>query len=259
MKLFMNLIILFKLGCALAAGNDGAPEGMAPGNPVLSKFAENITFYVNFDESSMVPTLAAGSSNIRSKTGEFAFEKGILGKCLRSGQASYFGAKNLDFTAPGTVIFWMAPWKWEETAKEGYFWPFIGFTDKSKLTLGRQGGKLGKTRIYAYVTTPKGKKNIYLGVAGGSAKNWRAGQWHMITMTWTPDSIGISVDGKKLLEKSLEEPLGTKPNWFLFGAQKTANKGLQVLQDEFVVLNKKLSDDDIKTLYNETIKISSGK
>jgi hypothetical protein len=78
-------------------------------------------------------------------------------------------------------------------------------------------------------------------------------------MTWTPDSIGISVDGKKLLEKSLEEPLGTKPNWFLFGAQKTANKGLQVLQDEFVVLNKKLSDDDIKTLYNETIKISSGK
>ncbi len=45
----------------------------------------------------------------------------------------------------------------------------------------------------------------------------------------------------------------------MIGAQKSADKGLQVLQDECVILNKKLSDEEIKSLYDETIKVSSGK
>jgi len=260
----MKLLITFAIMCSifntvLLAGNDGAPEGMAPVNPVLSKFSDNITFYLNFDESNMIPNLASGNNKVRGKGGEFTWGKGLFGKCLRSGQANYFGPKNLDFSAPGTVIFWMAPSNWKKIEREDYFWPFIGFTKKTKIILGRQGAKWGKTRIYAYATTPKGKKNINAGVKSGSAKVWKPGQWHMIAMTWGPDTLGISVDGKKQLEKSLEEPLGIKTPWFLFGAQKSADKGLQVLQDEFVIMNKKLSDDEIKSLYEETIKISSQK
>ncbi len=222
-------------------------------NPVLRKHAENITFYLNFDEDNQLPVMAKSQKNIKSQEGVATFEKGLWGKCLRTGHTNYYAEGNLDLSAPGTLIMWVSPWKWKQTEKEDYFWPFMAVTDASKIQLGRQGGAWGKTRIYAYVTVFNGKTNIYHGIEGGSGKNWKNGEWHMLVLAWTPENIAISVDGGKLAEKGIPQPLGNKTEWFCIGAAVT-EKQTQVLQDEVIILNTKLNDDEIKSLYEETLK-----
>lgn len=230
-----------------------APPGAGNANPILGKYAENITFYLNFDEGNYIPAMAKGQQTNRGEDGIATFEKGLFGKCLRTGRPNYYSDGNLDMSAPGTLIVWVSPWQWKQIEVEDYFWPFIAFTDTSKIQLGRMRGAWGSTRIYAYLTAPDKKNNLNLGFGGGSGKDWKSGEWHMLVLTWTPESIGLSVDGSKLVEQSIAQPLGSKPGFFFIGAAAT-EKEVQLLQDEVTILNKKLSDDEIKSLYEETLK-----
>lgn len=234
----------------------GAPEGEVI-NPILEKHADNITFYINFDNSDFVPALAAGSPKIRSQQGKATFEKGLLGKSLRSGFVNLEGGKNVDFSVPGTWIFWISPWKWDRKKKPGYFWPFIAFLKGMKVQVGRQAAATwAKTRMYAYITAPKKLDSVYLPVYGeGGGKGWEDGTWHMIALTWNSDDLGLSVDGKPQAIKTLPKPL-TGVNWFRIGTAKEPRKEDQVLTDEIVILNKRLTDAELKSLYDETLKVS---
>jgi hypothetical protein len=240
----------------------GIPEGLGKINPVLLDYSSNITFYLNCDSEDMLPAMAAGDSKVRTKAGTFTFEKGLFGKALRSGRATYTSkAKNsklpnIDLSSPGTLIIWLSPWNWKKVEKEGYFWPFIAFAGNKKIQIGRQGDKWGKARIYAYITN-QGGENTYLPMYGhGSGHNWKQGVWHMVALSWDPESLGLSVDGSAFSKKTLESPFKHEVSWFLVGAQKN-EKGFQVLQDEFVILNKQLSDQEIKTLFDKTMDITT--
>jgi hypothetical protein len=221
-------------------------------NPVLRKHAENITFYLNFDEDNQLPAMAQGPGNVKLQQGAAIFKKGLFGKSMHTGQANYYAEGNLDMSGSGTLILWLSPWQWKQTGSEAYILPFVAFTDTSKLLFGRQGGAWGKTCIYTHVTVPGGKNNIYLGVNGGSAKDWKNGEWHMLVLVWTSATIGISVDGSKLTEKNIPQPLGRKTEYFYINADVAA----QILVDEIMILNKKLNDDEIKSIYDKISKVT---
>lgn len=224
-------------------------------NPVMEKYADNLIFYVNFDEGSFLPVIAANEKSVKSDFKDSVFVPGLLGKALHIGRVMYNAAGNLDLSKPGTLLFWIAPHQWKQEEKEPYLLPFVAYAGNTKIILGRQGGPWGKTRVYVNVETPDRKDWVSNGVEGGSGKNWKNGEWHMIALTWTPESIGISVDGAPVQEKPLKQPLAKGPSeWMLLACQLKEGGNFQILLDEFAILNRRLNSDELKLLYEETLK-----
>jgi opacity protein-like surface antigen len=225
-------------------------------NPVMEKFADHISLYVNFDDETVNPALAGGEKTLKAPPRNPGFAPGLFGKALRLGSASYHCPGNIDFSKPGTLIYWMAPaGEWPVEGKYPYLFPFVAFPGDSKIVMGRQAGDYGKTRIYLNVETPERKDWVGNGIAGGSGRDWAKDSWHMIVFSWTPESTGISVDGKPVNEVALKRPLAKgEGEWFAFTTQLKDDSVHQVMIDEITVLNRKLSDEEVKSLYDETLK-----
>ncbi len=224
-------------------------------NPVMEKYADDLAFYVNFDDGNYAPVMAANEKSVKSEFKDSVFVPGLFGKALYVGRVLYNAAGNLDFSKPGTLLFWMAPHQWTPVEKEPYLLPFVAYTGSTKIILGRQGGPWGKTRVYVNVETPDRKNWVSNGVGGGSGKDWKNGEWHMIAVTWTPESIGISVDGKTLQEKPLKQTLAKGPSeWMMLACQLKKDGNFRILLDEFAVLTRRLNSEELKLLYEETLR-----
>jgi hypothetical protein len=224
-------------------------------NPVIEKFGDRLIFHVNFDDEVCLPAVAASEKSIHSEFKDSRFVPGLLGKALYIGRVVYKAKDNLDLSRPGTLMFWIAPHQWTKLEIEPYLFPFIAWTGDTKIILGRQKAPWGKTRIYVNVETAERKDWVSAGVDNvGSGRDWKNGEWHMIAVTWTPESIGISVDGRPVQEKTLKKPLakGTS-EWMMLACQLDDTGSTQILLDEFSVLDRKLTNDELKKLYEETL------
>jgi hypothetical protein len=253
-SILLFIVSILTVNLSFATENN-IPEGVKLGNPILSKYGTNITFYQNFDNEDCQPALAAGNPKAKIKQGVLNLKNGLFNKGLLVGKFFYESEKNLDFSSPGSMVIWISPWKWEKKQKEPYLYSFTAKTDTHHILVGRMGAQpKGKTNLLAYIYTPKGLPNIAIKSKGGSVedKNWKPGQWHMLALTWTPERIGFSVDGNKLIYKTLNQPLGSITLKFSIGASRK-EKGQLWLQDEFVILNCELNNNDLKELYDKTL------
>jgi hypothetical protein len=226
------------------------PDGLMAMNPILNSYVQNISFYMNFDNNSTKPQISAGDYKLLSQK-KVEFVKGLFGTALGAGDIRIAVNKNINLAKPGTLIMWVSPAGWEKVEKEPYLIPFVGHCDTGyNLLMGRQGCKWGQSRIYAYAYFPD-KKRTFIPVYGqGSAKVWKNGEWHMLALSWDAENLYISVDGKENKSKMLIAPLGQNMKWISLtaGTHKT-----RFIIDEFVVLNKKLSNKELIALYRKAM------
>lgn len=247
-----RVVIIAVLLSGIFSYADDLMESLAA-NPVLNDYASNITFYLSFNGSNPKPEMAQGSPNLKQKKEKMEFSKGLFGMALSSGRIQFSGKANIDLSKPGTIIMWVSPQNWVKASKEPYIIPFNGRRDTGyNLILGRQGGKWRRGRIYTYIYFPDKKKTYIPFYGQGSANKWKNGQWHMLSLSWDTTTIYLCVDDRKETSKMLLAPLGeTFESFRLLVAPGQRPK---LLIDEFVILNKKLSNKELIELYKKTIK-----
>ena len=235
-KRWSGLAALFLLA-SVARGGD------APMSPLIERFVGSLTFYVDYDEDGGAPVIAKGATDIRGPEGEPRLVPGILGLGIADGGYTYNNEGNVDLTVPGTLIVWVSGW---ESAGDGaYIWPVIFIT--------------GRGTQHPLARMPKANSAIYahFNRADGAAPDqnivwidydaW-GDDWHMLALTWDAESIGISVDGGAPYEKAVSEPLDANLPWFMAGAGAAG-----AVTDEVAVLNRKLTAEELKWLYEETL------
>jgi len=237
-RIWTGLAMVFAMA-ACARGGD------APMSPVVEKFAADITFYVDYDDGDGAPVIAMGAANVHRTEGEPRPAPGILGLGTTGGVYFYGNEGNVDLTVPGTLIVWSAGWK---RVENDYVWPVI-FTGSrgAHHPVGRLPISSGSA-IYVHFCgrdgAPPDQQYAWI-----DYDTWGDG-WHMLALTWDAGSIGLSFDGGMPAEKSLSEPLDTDVSWIVAG-------GGGAVVDEFAILNRKLTADELKWLYEETLKRSA--
>ncbi len=253
MKKTITIIITMLL--ALSSNANEFIEMLAT-NPILNDYGSNVTFYLSFNEDKLTPEIAQGDPKLRSKKQNVKFSKGLFGKALSSGRIQFNGEKNVDLSKPGTIVIWVSPQNWKKVIKEPYIIPFVGHRNTGyNLLLGRQGCKWGKSRIYAYAYFAGKKKNIFLPFYGqGGGHIWENGKWYMLALSWDPTNIYLTVNDGKTVSKMITAPLGLTFNFFTLQVAK--GEAPKLLVDEFVVLNKQLSNEELIKIYQETIKMT---
>ena len=156
---------------------------------------------------------------------------------LTGGHFTYRNDGNFDLTTPGTMVIWVAGW--QGVGDGAYLWPV-------RIATGRG--------VHIFGRTPKANGGIYLHISGDKQHKvginydtWGDG-WHMLALTWDAENIGISVDGGAPHETSLSAPLDGDVAWIVVGSF-----GGGAAVDELAFLNRKLTDEELKWLYEETL------
>lgn len=243
-----------------------AVASAAPENPVNDLFDKEITFSLNFDDSTMNADMANGKAapkRIRSKKTTFA-DKGLFGKALLSGNAEYDAKLNLDLTVPGTLIYWIAPVKWTTTkpasGKEPGFTAFYGIGRAKDYGFEMVSGKMhgqpwgaGHFNTYVQYSAKPMIKHVNRVVYNQArASSWKNGMWKMIAVTWGGGKFAVSINGGRSLSSSLNKLMTGKTNYFILASGGT------VMLDEVTILNRALTDAEIKKLYDAVIKARGG-
>lgn len=236
-------------------------------NPVFKLFPGDVTFYLSFDEENSNADMAGGKGEPARKIGTVSYADGVFGgKSLRSGQLQFDAAKNLDLTLPGTVILWVAPENWpaektEPKEKEPGFGAFYAHGGSYELIIGKMGGQpWGNGHMNTYVQYPKLKKHVNCIVYGaGVAKNWKNREWRMLACTYKGGNFTNSVNGRKPVTSVLPALMAEPTRFFRLGTTAKDSDQYRVLVDEVVILKRALSDEEIRKLYDESIKVMPGK
>lgn len=232
-------------------------------NPALKLFDENVRFYLSFDNANCNADMAEGKGEpTKLSKGAKApeFTDGLFGKALKKGNAVYSANLNLDLSAPGSLILWAAP-TWEQTkpanGKEPGFSIFSAFAKAEKYNYSFILGKTwnqpwGHGHINAYVQYIPAKQFKHVNnmvYDMGRTSKWKANEWRMFVVTWSPGSFSNSVNGRKSKVAQLKNLMTGKTQNFNIGISG------KIIVDEVVILNRALSDEEISNLYNETQKL----
>lgn len=232
----------------------------APRNPLVARFPADVLFYQSFDSGTMTPEI--GYAVFDGKTKNFAFEEdGVRGSCYAgSGRFDYRrkdpSVRLIDTTKPGSIVVWVKYYgereplcktngRWEE----GF--PILQAVGGNGNTFYLMKSadcrwNMGTIKFHLQSSKPDGK--IYRGGAVGfpsSFTEWKPGEWRMVAVGWTVDRMRISVNGEPFKESPLEATLGDFNGHFFITA------GDRTRIDELVVLSRPLSDEEVKTVYDE--------
>lgn len=230
-------------------------------NPVYQLFPNDVIFHLSFDNGDCTADMAGGKAEPRRIEGKAGFGEGVFGgKALLTGRPIYDAAKNLDMTASGSIILWIAPVNWptEKTAdgKEPGFRAFFANAADYQFYIGKMSGQpwLYGGHLNNYVQYPKPTPHVNcIRYNDGTTAKWKNGEWRMLVATWGGGMFTNSVNGKKSRVSQLKKLMTAPTSWFQVGA--TENNGrYQFLTDEVVILKKALSDEEIQKLYEASLK-----
>jgi|GEM_PF-1262787 len=233
-------------------------------NPVLDKHSDDVTFYVNFDAGPNAALSTGAGAPFRSM-GKVDYANGLSGKALRLGHLFYKGAQNLDLAASGTLIYWVAPEKAVKTpppnGKEPGFIAtcFSGGKYTYSLFSGKMGGQpWKKAPLNSYVQYAHHLKIKHVNCLTRTNKffnisDWNPGDWKMFAVTWTPGKFSASFNGEAMTHSTLKVPMTGTSDEIRLGFGKDAFFG-QMLLDEVIILKKALSEQEIKEIYDLSVK-----
>jgi hypothetical protein len=256
MVLCSSLLVFFLVaGRAVSQGSQ---------NPAVEIFREKITFYAGFD-GTVTPEIAAGQKKPLGIKGEPVFTEGRYGKGILTGKGagavlSYPVRDHLDFTKPGTISFWMCPVEWDKTGiypgGEGYR-RFVTITAPGKrsfIFIQRHAyGTESSTRRTDHISVLfyyfPGMKNLISNYHG--TKNWKDGEWHLLTVNWDTSNYRFYMDGDIVGTTAFDRPL-TKED-FPEDVDVSLNIGGgakdSTIIDELTIYNHSLTDTEIKRLF----------
>lgn len=247
---------------ALAATLSAAPE-----NPINNLFEKEITFSVNFDDGTVNADMANGKDTpmrLQSKTTKCA-PKGLFGQALLFGRIQYDAALNLDLTVPGTLIYWIAPVNWPTQkpadGKEPGFTAFYGVGQANdyryNLISGKMRGQPWNAGHFITYVQYSSKTRIphvtQVTYDRGRASSWKNGTWKMFAVTWGGGKFAVSIDGAPSLSASLNKLMAGKTHYFILHTDGS------VMLDEVTILNRALSDNEIRKLYDAVLKVRNVK
>ena len=223
----------------------------SPLPPILKNFVENVSLYLIFTKDT--PGLQIGPDTLKiQKSDNFKTSDGRRGDACDLGKVTLKAPGLVDFSGSGTVILWVSPTNWSDKKDKEmpYILPFTASNGQTTMLAGRQGET---SKIYAHVILPE-KKKVHLAFYGAT-RTWLDGSWHMLAVNWSPDSMGFSVDGSEFCSQSLNSPLpGGAANTIAVGNNIGDSSLPNLKVDEFAVLNRKLTNGEVKKLYDDSPK-----
>ena len=229
-------------------------------NPALERFSRAITFYLSFD-GTLRADLANGKPDPREVTGDAQFQPGLYGKAMTMTDATKPGTyvivgypmlDNVDVTKPGSLVVWLSPYGWRRNEPIPYIWPV------------KIMGNVGVQFMFGRMNQPS--EPIYLwGKLGnlkdvclmhGSSLGWKDGEWHLWVMNWRSSSVEFSLDGGPLVRQDLPGKINADGDraGLLFLSQ--GGPSCRYLLDELLVLNRPLTEEEIKFIYEQGMKQS---
>jgi len=236
----------------------------AKGNPAQRLFGDDLAMLVSFDDGKGEADIMDGEIEVnagKSKNPQFA-EEGAWGKCFSDGSLSYKTKfENVDFGKPCTFAFWMA------LATDDPAFDKLGACMPVALCPARDGAFLQLQRqgwtkcanLFTSLSVPGKKTNNTMARIFGISKTtqWKKGEWHLVAITWTPEELGLCVDGIHYTVAALPSSI---PKIF----ELSDNPGIDGLWlgvspkdlklDELMFFSRKLSKDEIQKLYQESLK-----
>ena len=247
-------IVVVSAGGAVAGGLSRP----VPVNPVIADYGENVLFYLSFDDGSTQPDIGRAKGQ-DVKVG--IADDGFFGKGLKSGEVRFALDKAqevVDFTRPGTMLAWIKTNYDPVTTNRfepsfTYFAAHWGGEWKRLLGMKQAGAPWGHGSMsFYYERTTKTERER--GVAGCSVRSadWKTGTWRLFVSTWTVDKIGFSVDGRPLHLASYKTRLGPFHGSLSWIAGNGPNPFYTL--DECVILDRLLTDEEIKSLYEKSMK-----
>ena len=190
--------------------------------------------------------------------GSHTFADGLFGRALRSGRVMLPPGGLVDTASPGSLIFWTAL---TDPVKEGPFEP-----GASPFVLNLPGGK--RVLVFKQGRMPWGSGNLQVraeigknvcAVSLGDPVKWiKPGSWRMIAVNWGPERLGISLNGNPMRYASLIAPPGrSEQGVLMFSAPEEKDLArpecLRYLLDEIVILDRNLTDDEIRRFYEASL------
>lgn len=245
-------------GLAAAAMSCFPAEGAAGEVPAYPLAYDAVTFHVNFDGTADAAMAAGRAKPIRTY-GKVEFREGLRGQALFCGDGGamflYMRNKNVDFTKPGTLVFFYKPVNWEKSKfKGGSFFCGIQATKgalyfnvahdpanacpcRRPVTLSLFNGVKIPSQMYAY----------YPNFPQSDCE-----KWHMLALGWEPGKLLISQDGRKWKEY---------PVAFTITAEDFPNPAICIgesskwnyLMDEFTAYNRVLTSEELSEIYRNLI------
>ena len=223
-----------------------------------NELEEAIKFHVSFNGSCHAE-IAEGNEK-GDPTGKPVFQTGIAGQavlCGKKGVASRFIRQdNIDFDSPGTVNIWFkldVP-----CGSPGPAIPFwgIGADDKkgmlSVMVMNDPMKHCPCRRQIGYLLISKKRQKYAKAYTVGSGSRRICSGWHLLSTGWAGNKLYVSLDGTPYRSFELEKPISNAEFSYArrFGTGVNYTKW-NYLIDEFTIYGKRLSDTEIKTLYDK--------
>ena len=174
----------------------------------------------------------------------------VIGTSADKGKLYHAVYKNDNILTPfeGTVSFCVKPVNWDGGSRDFH-------------VLFQASGPDSTLIVYKYINSnnlmfllgpSRPVKGKYLwGMAGGSVKKWKAGEWHHIAAAYDKKQMELFIDGKRvsvILRKALpEKTFSTFSAGALSPRQWKTSLGLTLL-DQLKIYDKKLSRGEIAKL-----------
>jgi hypothetical protein len=110
----------------------------------------------------------------------------------------------------------------------------------------RMGNSVNREKIYAYAKADG--KSIVL--AAGNSLGWKNDQWHLLVVSWRPDSIDFSIDGNPVKNQHFASwaTASGKPGTLRITQASPAQPWLT---DEVIVLNRPLTQEEIEEMWSD--------
>lgn len=228
-------------------------------NPVVRLHGRDLTFLLTFDDGTAQPDVGL-VENLKHKRFE-TMEKGFLGRAMSAGSLRFphpAGSRAVDMTRPGTLVMWVQMRRSPKPDKAEPSQSFVVWDmgrDKT-MVLMKQGAMRWGEGIMSlhYTGGGKGMRFVKSVSVPAPVTMWKPGAWRMLVATWTPEKIGISLDGEPVKELVYDRKFGP-----FTGAFEINNGRLDVPDaervfavDEIAVLSRRLSDAEIRMLYAKT-------
>lgn len=227
-------------------------------NPFVERYPADVLFYAGWDRETMRPDI--GYATWSKKQTAFS-DKGVLGGCYAGGSYMFsYDPKDresrlIDTTKPGSFAVWVKYSEERQVLKRtnGRWEPGFGileFTDGAGQALHlmkssdcRWGD--GTIKVHHQGRDAAGKTTSG-GACGAKSSfvDWKPDMWRFVVVSWTVDSLRISVDGEPFRQTPMKGTLSDFSRGHLF-----LKADARTMLDELVVLGRPLSNEEVKSLH----------
>ena len=223
------------------------------------EYEDSVSFYASFDTETTVADICDGYKKPRSTAGKVQFADGVRGKALVCGANGaglrYERKDNINFTRPGTLLFFFKGIDWETNKGLRIFFTgieagngFLGFQTPARPI---DVCPCNRFLNIAFMYNKKVPDKTFLAkMPGGTAE---CGKWHMIAFSWTHDQLRVNMDNLPGTVFRLDFTFNDELfKYGLFSVGHHLNR--KYLLDEYTVYNRRLNDGELADIFNKYTK-----